>query len=284
MSDLLRPLSQGVRLHCIVVPENETVNESENPLPQSFLLKYEQFGSYIPLLRAKQRPRRFFNMRYQLHPVERRKERRPDFWGQARSPSQAQRRSRGLRGSIRRHQLTAQTSDTCNDTAEPSQEAATSVDNDSSNSASLIIAEIEGNTVSKHYKFISSYEANGSNRNPALLGTLNVVTHYIKCEPRDITVGLCTGDAKITLTSKKPEWNQQFGIFELDFGGRINRDSVKNFQIDLNDEVVSCNSNNNNSNFFLFFVLSRFTNLASQSMVITVWISSIHSLQLQHLV
>ena len=223
-----------------MVPENETVDESENPLPQSFLLKYEQFGSYIPLLRANQRPRRFFNVRYQLHPVERRKERRPDFWGQARSPSQALRRSRGLRGSFRRHQLTAQTSDTYNDVTEPPQEAATSIDSDNDNntSASPVIAEIEGNTVSKHYKF-SSYEGNGRNRNPTLLGTLNVVTHYIKCEPRDITVGLCTSDAKITLTSKKPEWNQQFGIFELDFGGRINRDSVKNFQIDLNDEVVS---------------------------------------------
>ena len=239
-----------MRLHCIVVPENEPT-DSEDQLPRSFILKYEQFGSYVPLLRAKQRQRRFFSVRYQIYPVdrgERVRESGSEFWGQrpsSRSPSQVSRRTRGLRGSFRRYQSTAQATDSIDTVQSPQQELATNIVSNSkeegNNEDLPIIAEIEGNTVSKNYKFFSSYESGDSNKNPSLLGTLNVVTHYIKCEPRDITVGLSGSEIEegLTLTSKKPEWNQQFGIFELDFGGRINRDSVKNFQIELRNEVVS---------------------------------------------
>ena len=41
------------------------------------------------------------------------------------------------------------------------------------------------------------------------------------------------------LKSKRPYWNPEHAVYELDFGGRINRDSVKNFQLDHDGEVVS---------------------------------------------
>ena len=31
------------------------------------------------------------------------------------------------------------------------------------------------------------------------------------------------------LKSKRPYWNPEHAVYELDFGGRINLDSVKNF-------------------------------------------------------
>ena len=42
-----------------------------------------------------------------------------------------------------------------------------------------------------------------------------------------------------TLKSRRFHWNSEHAVYELDFGGRINHDSVKNFQLEHNREVVS---------------------------------------------
>ncbi|KAI5257027.1 Tubby-Related Protein 1 [Manis pentadactyla] len=41
----------------------------------------------------------------------------------------------------------------------------------------------------------------------------------------------------VVLQNKAPWWNVQRGIYELDFNGRVTRDSVKNFQIAHPDDL-----------------------------------------------
>ena len=100
-----------------------------------------------------------------------------------------------------------------------------------------VLAEVDGNTITNRFRFSTNLSPPcGPN-----LGAMNIVTYYIRCEPRQMVVCTYDGQANLALIlkSKKPEWNGLHGIFELDFGGRINRDSVKNYQIEHNGEVVS---------------------------------------------
>ena len=74
------------------------------------------------------------------------------------------------------------------------------------------------------------------------LGSIAIAANYFKNEPRRVTVVLppCPGYHEgFTLKSRRPHWNPEHAVYELDFGGRINRDSVKNFQLEHNGEVVS---------------------------------------------
>lgn len=82
-----------------------------------------------------------------------------------------------------------------------------------------------------------------------LLGTVNVYSHHITCEPRDVSITVspypqeqlrtAVATETLTLSSKKPEWNSRYKMYELDFGGRICKDSVKNFQVEEKGEIVS---------------------------------------------
>ena len=154
----------------------------------TYVLKYEHFGSYVPMLRGKQRSGRFFNVGFEIC---------QEFCNNEVTNCRMSCRS-----------------------------PVTEVD------SKPVIAEIEGNTLTKHYKFKTQ---------STLIATLNITSHYMRCLPRDLTLTICSpmDNQRETLVSKRPQWNPNFGIFELDFGGRINRDSVKNFQIEYNGNVVS---------------------------------------------
>ena len=99
-----------------------------------------------------------------------------------------------------------------------------------------VLAEVEGNRVTNRYNFstVSPLFRNGS------LGSLSIFTSYVRLRPRKLTVVLSDVDgSEETLYSKEPDWNQLFNLYELDFGGRVNRDSIKNCQVERKGEVVS---------------------------------------------
>lgn len=101
-----------------------------------------------------------------------------------------------------------------------------------------ILAEVSGRTITNRYQFCSSAQRfeEGS------LGTLSIFSSYVRFKPRQISLTLQTPgdtDPPLTLESKRPEWNEGHQIYELDFGGRVKRDSVKNFQIEKKGQVVS---------------------------------------------
>lgn len=126
-------------------------------------------------------------------------------------------------------------------------------------SASLkrpVLAEIEGNSIMNRFRFRTGC----SLFQDGVLGSLNITTNYIKCQPRKLAVYLSgpglsaqrvfSGDGEgdefkieetndISLFSKDPDWNERYQIYELDFGGRVSTDSIKNFQIEREGRVVS---------------------------------------------
>ena len=102
-----------------------------------------------------------------------------------------------------------------------------------------VLAEVEGNSVTNRFRFLTTSTLFKDGH----LGSVNICTNYIKCKPRKLTISLpATGGAnsETLLHSKEPEWNDEFQIYELDFGGRVSRDSIKNFQIEKDGQVVCC--------------------------------------------
>lgn len=122
-----------------------------------------------------------------------------------------------------------------------------------------VLAEIEGNSIMNRYRFRTCC----SLFQDGILGSLNITTNYIKCQPRKLAIYL-TGPGRsvqtssgeedleeeqvkeeeeetndVSLYSKDPDWNDRYQIYELDFGGRVNMDSIKNFQIERGGRVVS---------------------------------------------
>ena len=99
-----------------------------------------------------------------------------------------------------------------------------------------VLAKIKGNMLTNRYHFSSSLHDNSN------LGDLDIYTHYVRCEPRKLTLTLTDSTVQRTMISKRPEWNPAYGIFELDFGGRICKDSVKNYQFEHREQVVRMRS------------------------------------------
>lgn len=220
-----------------MVPEDE-----ERGQANTYYLKYEHFGSYIPLLRGQRRVGKLYNIKWFIKPTflskgDKSKREREHYWGsvvesdQMRSEINQNRRCVGnlfrrfcsLAGSVMDISNT-DNPECCLEQGEQQQYCSNHVPD---------IAEIDGNTLLKRYKFLTPLH------HPSVFGTLNIHTYYMTCEPRQIIVTLTEGNNSNILYSKNPEWNPRFRIFELDFGGRINRDSVKNFQIEKDNEVVS---------------------------------------------
>lgn len=135
-----------------------------------------------------------------------------------------------------------------------------------------LLAEIEGNVITNRFQFRTGC----SLFQDGILGSLNITTNYIKCQPRKLAVHLtgpgvgksapaakisakvaATGDegressakgregeagetsSDVSLFSRDPDWNDRYQIYELDFGGRVSTDSIKNFQIERDGRVVS---------------------------------------------
>lgn len=123
-----------------------------------------------------------------------------------------------------------------------------------------VLAEVEGNVITNRFRFRTGC----SLFQDGILGSLNITTNYIKCQPRKLAIYL-TGPAvkvpakviagghqssegrevaqeettDVSLFSRDPDWNDRYQIYELDFGGRVSTDSIKNFQIEREGRVVS---------------------------------------------
>ena len=222
-----------------MVPEDE-----ERGQANTYYLKYEHFGSYIPLLRAQRRVGKLYNIKWFIKPTflskeDKSKREEEHHWGSVVESDQIRsernqntrcvgslfRRFRSLAGSVMDVPST--------DNPESCLEQGELHNQQYSSDHFPVIAEIEGNILLRRYKFLTPLY------HSSVFGTLNIRTYYMSCEPRQFTVTLTEGSNSNILYSKNPEWNPRFRIFELDFGGRINRDSVKNFQIEKDSEVVS---------------------------------------------
>jgi hypothetical protein len=59
----------------------------------------------------------------------------------------------------------------------------------------------------------------------------------LSTEGREAAAGETNSD--VSLFSRDPDWNERYQIYELDFGGRVSTDSIKNFQIEREGRVVS---------------------------------------------
>jgi hypothetical protein len=72
---------------------------------------------------------------------------------------------------------------------------------------------------------------------------------------RGIWCPLCcdTQENRIEFTSLRPKWNQKLGSLCMDFKGRVDAASAKNFQLCLNDEVVLVYGKRSTGNFILDF-------------------------------
>ena len=99
-----------------------------------------------------------------------------------------------------------------------------------------ILAKVDINTFTYGAHFTGNLEPWN-----ASLGSIAIAANYFKNEPRRVTVMLPPSPGYhegLVLQSRRPHWNPEHTVYELDFGGRINRDSVKNFQLDHDGEVV----------------------------------------------
>ena len=222
-----------------MVPEDE-----ERGQANTYCLKYEHFGSYIPLLRAQRRVGKLYNIKWFIKPTflskgDKSKREKEHYWGSVIESDQIRserNQNRRCVGSLfcRFCSFAGSVMDVSNtDNAESCLEQGELHNQQYCSDSFPVIAEIDGNTLLKRYKFLTPLY------HSSVFGTVNIHTYYMACEPRQITVTLTEGSNSNILYSKNPEWNPRFRIFELDFGGRINRDSVKNFQIEKDSEVVS---------------------------------------------
>ena len=226
------PYGGQQQLHCILIPGDDD--------SRTYLMKYEYMGTYWPLLAAKGERGRFYKRSYDISLASNGLVRERDAnerWADLVSPIRRQSNQQEGRMSwfLNRLRLGHRyMTDAASDNDSNSSQTPLNHDGDSSEEDAIptsLIARVSGNKLFKRFKYF---------KNGREFGCINIKTHYIKCQPRDIFLVLHSeGGASLSLQSKKPEWNERFGVFELDFGGRINCDSIKNFQIEYRDKIVS---------------------------------------------
>ena len=273
----MHPLPANQRLHC-------KLESTED----GYLLRYEHLHHYIPLLHAKKRRGSLIHGGYRIEPAfdcnflqskdhlqaaatvhqwaTRIQPRTVAACDQAASNS-PQRKSkifRQLRSAFKPGHSqgvmdVSSQQKTLFATSSPSAESLTDISRECT-SKRPVLAEIEGNSIMNRFRFRTGC----SLFQDGILGSLNITTNYIKCQPRKLAVYL-TGPGKsvkassttgespcgereleeicdVSLFSKDPDWNDRYQIYELDFGGRVSTDSIKNFQIERDGRVV-CHSN-----------------------------------------
>lgn len=219
------------QLHCILIPAED---DSE-----TYVMKYEYLGAYWPLLTAKRKRERFYKRCYDIRLAdstlncEQIGERSVnEMWADLVSPIQRSRDREGwLRRFLNRLRIGRRyVMDTVSDTNSDNSETRLHSDDPDTATPPPLVAQVQGNKLLKKFKYFKSGHE---------FGCIDIKTHYVKCQPRDISLVL-HGEhgSSLSLKSKKPEWNERFGVFELDFGGRINCDSIKNFQIEHEDKIV----------------------------------------------
>ena len=269
----MHPLPSSQRLHCKIESTDD-----------GYILKYEHLHHYVPLLQAKRKRGGLIHGGYRIEPAfdcnflqGKDQAALKEQWAtriQPRSLACEQNSSSPLRKSSILRQLRSafkpghsqgvmdissqqKTTFSCS-----SSSSSDSLTEDAASYANKrpILAEIEGNSIMNRFRFRTGC----SLFQDGILGSLNITTNYIKCQPRKLAVyltgpgksrlmkGTLSGDSltveggeeaeeasDISLYSKDPDWNDRYQIYELDFGGRVCTDSIKNFQIEREGRVVS---------------------------------------------
>ncbi len=229
----------------------------------TYALNYEHFGNYVPLLQATMTMRRFRQVNYHISPAssedgvggasdlfwsntpgknirQNNIRRRRNSWSSG-NTSRLGRFKRAI-GQIRRPTSTVlDVAPVQIESDDHTHDDHTHDDHTHSLDLQIeddpIIAELNGNLI------LNKFKVTKPNDKSIDLARINITNHHLTFDPRDVSISLCGNESVTNLTSKKPEWNPQFRVYELDFGGRINRDSVKNFQIEENGKIVSlCNA------------------------------------------
>lgn len=283
----MQPLAVDQRLHC-------KLESTED----GYLLKYEHLHNYIPLLQAKRRRSGLLNGGYQIEPafdcsfLQNTKDQQDTTttqhqWATKVHPKSVpccqvarlataspRRRSRILRQlrstfkpSLSQGVMDVSSQQNTSFQAARSLSEENLTDDTGSRECKCpprkpVLAEVEGNGITNRYRFLTECPL----FQDGFLGSLNIITNYIKCQPRKLLIFLTctypgsngcaevwTGTAgstssdenrieketsDVSLFSKDPDWNDRYQIYELDFGGRVNKDSIKNFQIERDGKVV----------------------------------------------
>ena len=85
------------------------------------------------------------------------------------------------------------------------------------------LATVTANTLQRKYKFHGIH-----NQVEYEYGELAILSSMARSEPRKISVMLGEG---AVLSSRLPEWNEEFGYYMVDSSARVSRDSIKNMQL-----------------------------------------------------
>lgn len=244
LDELFKPFPSGQRLHCIM--------ESTD---FGYVLKYEYFNQFRALLNARKTRKGGFMMGgYQIEPAfdcshheqltsNSSIKRDPQIWAAQvesgeRKPSPKRQILQQLKTVFKPGHYQG-----VMDVAQDKVDIVSTVQKER-----LVIAEVEGNSIMNRFRF----STNSHLFEGGYLGALNITTNYVKCKPRKLMVHLNGTSSsldkesdvsfdELSLQSKDPDWNNKYQIYELDFGGRVSQDSIKNFQIEKGGEVVSLN-------------------------------------------
>ena len=280
----MQPVSANQRIHCKLESTDD-----------GYLLKYEHLHSYTPLLQAKKKRGSLIHGGYRIEPAfdcsflqSRSSSRSTDQavatvhqWAtrmHMRAPACDQVASPQRRSKILRQLRSAFKPSLSQGVMDVSSQQKLSFATNRAQSLTDInvprectsapkrpvLAEIEGNTITNRFRFHTGC----SLFQDGILGSLNITTNYIKCQPRKLAVYLTGPQGKstaktsarvagddgcvsseereiagetndVSLFSRDPDWNDRYQIYELDFGGRVSTDSIKNFQIERDGRVVS---------------------------------------------
>ena len=243
LDSLFKPLAPTQRLHCVL--------ESSESLP-GYTLKYEHLNCYIPLLQARRTAGKLLTNCFIIEPAfscsqqsQEKVASRTDspvqegeFWAHhVESPYQHDLPLPLSRNTAVLRNIRSVLRPTHRQVSQQGAAAATRVPQQPKAELKRtlpVLAEIEGNRITNRYNFSTELPLfqNGS------LGSVNIFTSYVRLKPRKLSVVLSDGSEE-TLYSKEPVWNYMYNLYELDFGGRVNRDSIKNFQVERKGEVVS---------------------------------------------
>ena len=85
------------------------------------------------------------------------------------------------------------------------------------------LATVTANTIQRKYKFHGVHDQVDYD-----YGELAILSSMARSEPRRISVMLGEG---AVLSSRLPEWNEEFGYYMVDSSARVSRDSIKNMQL-----------------------------------------------------
>ena len=253
LEDLLKPLAPDQYMHCTIEPSGHS----------GYILKHEFLNQYIPLLYAKKKSKKVSSLLtggYQIVPAfkclhsqqseafhwaSKPLQARPEVQHSPRWFTREQSRSvfKQLKSALRPGHNYVITDIMQREIVHPSPMRLNTAA--SKDPEPPILAEVEGSLITNQFRICApSHQFENGN-----LGTVNISTHYIVCRPKKLNVNLFTvrkegdddfsGEEVIVLQSKEPDWNHRSQIFELDFGGRVTRDSTKNFQLEVGGQVVS---------------------------------------------